>query len=124
MTTKSPNTYLYFAEEDLYRLGNFTSSRLDHLRSGKDIDTYDRNTIIYVRANGKGISLLTEARANTFTGAWLWKLPAGTMLPTGLLLNHDAPEHYSLCPATDMNLEAYRALLLNVAVNCIRTRKV
>ena len=123
MTFQSSNASLYMAEEDLYRLGNFTSSRLDHVRSGKDVTTYDRNGVIYVRANGKGISLLTEKRANTFTGSWLWKIPAGTRLPNGLVLNHDAPEHYALCPKTDMSVEAYRALLLEVAVLCVRTRK-
>jgi hypothetical protein len=41
-----------------------TSPRLDHVRAN-DVDLYELNGGAHVRANGKGISLLTEsAEAN------------------------------------------------------------
>ena len=119
-------TFLYLAEADLYRLGNSTSPRLDHVRESgrKDVDTYERNGIRMVKANGKGISLLTESRLATFTGGWLWKLPKGTAMPSGLILNHDQADHYSLCPKSDMTMDGYRALLSGLAIRCERIRKV
>jgi hypothetical protein len=39
MATASPQ-YLYLLDEDLYRLGNAASSRLDNVRD-RDLDTYD-----------------------------------------------------------------------------------
>jgi hypothetical protein len=68
------------AEEDLYRLGNSTSPRLDYVRD-TDVDMYSTNGILFVRANGKGISLLTEDGARGKRGGWLWKLPARSPLP-------------------------------------------
>jgi hypothetical protein len=35
------------------------SPRLDNVRTN-DVDVYERNGVMHVRANGKGISLLTE----------------------------------------------------------------
>lgn len=123
MTTQVPGVILYMAEEDLYRLGNSTSPRLDHVRHA-DVDTYSTNGILFIRANGKGISLLTEDGVRGKRGGWLWKLPAGLALPSGLLLNNDKPFHYSLCPASDMNVDEYRGLLARLAVRCERIRKV
>ena len=53
---------LYFAPEDLYRLGNATDPRLTHVRCPKDIDTIEINGILVVVANGKGVSLATKER--------------------------------------------------------------
>ena len=104
--------YLYLAEEDLYRLGNATTPKLDHVRteSSKDVDTYLQNGLLIVRANGRGISLLTEAGAASRRDAWLWIVPKNTPMPPGLALNHDTTDHYHLCPAFDMTLDEYRAL--------------
>ena len=52
-------------EEDLYRLGNSISPRLDHVREEIDVQTYERNGIRFVQATGEGISLLTESRIAT-----------------------------------------------------------
>ena len=46
---------LYFAPEDLYRLGNSSSPRLTNVRRPKDVDTTEINGITIVIANGKGI---------------------------------------------------------------------
>lgn len=61
MATAIP-PYLYLLDEDLYRLGNAASPKLHNARPGKDIETYDRNSIVMVRSNGQGISLITEER--------------------------------------------------------------
>jgi hypothetical protein len=77
-----------------------------------------------VIANGKGISLITEMRiSQAKPGSWLWKLPARLPLPHGLLFNNDRPGHYALCPASDMTVDEYRALLSRLAVSCERIRK-
>jgi hypothetical protein len=115
---------VYFVASDLFRLGNATSPRLDHVRT-KDVDIYQIEAgELMVRANRKGISLLTERRLSTFVGGWIWKLPKGTELPAGLILRQDRPDHYMLCPASDMNVNEYRELLANLAVFCERIRKV
>jgi hypothetical protein len=66
MATASPQ-YLYLLDEDLYRLGNAASSRLDNVRD-RDLDTYERDGIVIVRANRKGISLLNEVRLSNTRG--------------------------------------------------------
>ena len=104
MTANFPNIILYIAEDDLFRMGNATSPRLDHVRE-EDVDFFFRNGIKFVKANGKGISLLTEDRARKRRGGWLWKLAGQTALPSGLLFNHDSPTHYALCPASDMSVD-------------------
>ena len=76
-------SFLYVVEADLYRIGTSESPKLDKLRTS-DIDTYEQNGILMVRADGRGISLFTENELakRRFTG-WLWKLPHGTELPSG-----------------------------------------
>ncbi len=61
MTTRLPNDipYLYLAQDDLLRLGNASVPRLDHVRSD-DVNTYERNGVHLVMANGKGTSLSTK----------------------------------------------------------------
>ncbi len=129
MTTPTPQ-YLYLLDEELYRLGNATSPRLDNVRPF-DVDTYDRNGILMVRANRRGISLLDEARLNkTRSNGWVWKIPATTAMPPGLAVTPDPdPDprtrgHFLLCPVSDMPMDEYRALLAKLALICLRIRKV
>jgi len=70
------NDYLYLSQDDLYRFGNSGSPRLDEIRPN-DVDIYELNGIAHVRANGKGISLLTEQGAAHKPG-WLWRVPENT----------------------------------------------
>lgn len=79
MTIRVP-VFLYMAEEDLFRLGNSEGPRLDHVRE-RDVDIYVAGGILFVKANGKGISLLTEDGMRGKRGGWLWKLRAGLQLP-------------------------------------------
>jgi hypothetical protein len=121
MPTPPPNEWLYVSREELYRFGNAGAPRLDHVREN-DVDLYDLDGVMYVRANGRGISLLTEQGAAGKPG-WLWRLPKHTTAPLGLALNPDRPGHVSLCPVTDMSLDSFRALLLELAAHCERVRK-
>jgi hypothetical protein len=135
MTTQAPQLVSMQAE-DLYRLGNATSPKLHNPRAD-DVNTYERNGIAMVVANGKGISLITEARLRRIekvaTG-YVWKLPANLpMPPAGLALNPDMdsilkpgglPEHYFLCPISDMTLSEYVGLLSKLALKLERTRKL
>lgn len=126
MTTRIPENvpFLYLAEIDLFRIGNSESPRLDRVRA-VDIDTYDRNGIRMVRANGKGISVFTEADLSRarFEG-WVWKIPHGTQMPLGLGLINDHGGHFMICPISDMPLDEYKALLSKLALLCERVRKM
>ena len=115
-----------YLAEDLYRLGNATTPKLDHVRTegSKDVDTYLQSGLLMVRANGRGVSLLTEAGAASRGDVWLWIIPKSTSMPPGLALHNDARDHYHLCPAFDMTLDEYRALLAKLALSCKRIRKL
>jgi hypothetical protein len=133
MATPTPQ-FLYMLDEDLYRLGNATSPKIQNVRPD-DVKTYQRNGVVMVRADGVGISLGTEARIErmNWRNAWLWKLPANFPMPPGLALNADptsirhtgdTPDHYFLCPQSDMPLSEYVALLSKLALKLERVRKL
>lgn len=115
---------LYFAPEDLYRLGSSSSSRLTHVRRPKDIDTIEINGIAIVVANGKGISLSTKGRLDkTRLSGWVWKISRGAQMPTGLKLINDRPGHYSICPRSNMPLDEFIGLLSKLALKCQKVFK-
>ena len=89
-----------------------------------------------VRANGFGVSIITEARLKKIerraTG-FIWKLPANFPLPPRLAFNPDMksvdqpgglPEHYYLCPVSDMTLSEYIGLPSKLALRLERIRKL
>ncbi len=45
--------YLYLAQDDLFRLGNAGSAKLDHVRDA-DVDTFEQNGVPMLVANGRG----------------------------------------------------------------------
>src|SRR5690606_39241401 len=103
---------LFFAPEDLYRLGNSAGPRLTNVRRPKDVDTTEINGITVVIANGKGISLSTKERLEkTPMSGWVWKISKGTQVPNGLKLFNDRPGHYSICPVSNMPLDEFIGLL-------------
>lgn len=115
---------LFFAPEDLYRIGNSSDPRLAHVRQPKDVDVTEMNGIAIVVANGKGVSLFTKDRLkHTSTSAWVWKLGRGTTLPPGLRLLNDRPSHYSLCPTQNMPLDEFKGLLSRLALKCERVQR-
>lgn len=115
---------LYFAPEDLYRLGNSSGPRLTNVRRPKDVDTTEINGITVVIANGKGISLSTKERLdNTAMSGWVWKISKGVTVPTGLKLLNDRPGHYSICPVSNMPLDEFIGLLSKLALKCQKVFK-
>lgn len=115
---------LYFAPEDLFRLGNSTGPRLTNVRRPKDIDTIELNGILMVVSNGKGISLSTKERIEkTPMSGWVWKITRGTSMPNGLKLINDREGHYSICPRVNMPLDEFKGLLSKLAVKCQKVFK-
>ena len=125
MTTRFPSDipYLYLAQDDLFRLGNASAPRLDHVRAD-DVDTFELKGVHMVVANGKGISLFDESGIARLRGGWLWKIPQGTSRPEGLGLYNDPGAHFALCPTRVMSVESYKGLLLDLASLCVRLRKI
>lgn len=115
---------LFLAPEDLFRLGNSTDPRLTHVRHPKDVDTIEINGVQVVIANGKGVSLATRQRLQSSPVAgWVWRIPKGTAVPTGLRLINDRPGHYSLCPVQNMPMDEFKGLLSKLAMRCERLQK-
>lgn len=111
---------LYIATEDLYRLGNASSSLISRVR-GREVDIQEINGIKTVIANGKGISLYNKAGLDKVQlSGWVWEVKTGTSFPAGLkLIKDDSPEgHYTLAPAYNMLYSEYISLLEKVAVYC------
>jgi hypothetical protein len=90
---------------------NASSPKLDRVRLGKDVQTYDRNGIVIVRATGERVSLITEDRLGTVTPLLCRFLALETpgqfsdtpgralnADPTSVRKPSDAPNHYFLCP--------------------------
>ena len=107
---------------DLFRSGNSTSARLDNVRinrSDSDVDTViDAANIIWVLANGKGVSSW-NAIDPTWTGR-PWQLPAGSPVPNELRLWEDEPGHFVWEPAMNMPLPNYASFLAIVSALFIK----
>jgi hypothetical protein len=106
---------------DLYRFGNATSPRLDHIRPLKDAILDEKNGIKYIRADGNGISVFSTfdpKKKNT------WKIPKGTTLPDGVILVEDKrfghENHYMLAPAKTMRLLAFFDFLEQIKEKAIK----
>lgn len=116
--------FLYIEEAnfillDLYRFGNASNSRLDHVRAFKDVAVKKVNGIELVIANGNGVSLSTtfdSTKKNT------WKLERNTPIPQGLRLVKDLRpgrgDHYMIAPDANMPFTKYLGLPQELAVYC------
>lgn len=122
------NEKLYLTQEDLYRFGNSTSSRLIKVRP-TEIDTIEINGTLTVVANNKGVSLFNkEGLDKTHLTGWVWEITKGTPLPKDLRLFKDnrsgaSPGHYMLVPSHNMTLIEYVSLLEKVAIKCKKIMK-
>lgn len=96
---------------DLYRDGNTTNARMDHVRS-KDAQTYfDSNGVEWVKANsGRGIS--TSDVPRPFGKQWF--LAAGHPVPPGLIVRNDRRNHWQWEPAQDMPMVTYKTALASL----------
>ena len=116
--------FLYIEEADfilldLYRFGNASQPRLDHVRAFKDLAVNKVNGIEIVVANGNGVSLSSTfdpKKRNT------WKLARNTPIPAGLRLVKDLrpgrSDHFMIAPASNMPFTKYLGLLQELAVHC------
>lgn len=122
--------FFYLIEFDLFRLGNSSSSRLDHVRVPKDLPTTFRGPIEFVNPGLAGISLMDEARLEERismarrTGSavgHVWKIPRGVAVPPGLVIRPDPRDksHLFVCPAEPMPIEKYKGLLLQLAASTV-----
>jgi hypothetical protein len=95
---------------DLYRRGSSSSPRLDHVRVGKDIDSFERDSMLWVRARSGGVSTFSRPG---FGQHW-WRLPQGYIYPEALYVVNDHGNHYNWEPNVDMSLANYIMLLAAV----------
>lgn len=115
------DTNLYICEEDLYRFGNNTSSRLAHVRP-KEITTVVVNGVEMIVANNNGVSVFNkEGLDQTHLTGWVWEIKRGTSLPFGLkLVQRGSKGHHMLVPIQNMPLSQFVGLLEQVAIRCKR----
>ncbi len=118
------NEKLYLTQEDLYRFGNATSSRINRIRVG-EINTTEQNGITMIVANDKGVSLFNEEgmRRSPLTG-WVWEIKSRTAIPQGLrLVQKGSKGHHMLVPVKTMPLSQYISLLEQMAIHCQKVFK-
>lgn len=107
----------YVFPEDLYRVGNSTHPRWNNVRPD-EIETYEVNGVIMIRANSLGISVYTEARVKkSGLSGWAWKVKKDVALPPLLKLWSDEDGHALICPTQNMPLSKYVSLLEELVVN-------
>ena len=95
---------------DLFRGGRASGPRLAHVRIGKDIGTYQRAGIAWVRARSGGVSTFSTRGP----GKNWWLLPAGFEYPDDLLVVNDHGNHFNWEPNVDLPLADFIALLAAV----------
>ena len=110
---------LYILADDLYRMGNSSSSRLANVRRS-DINTREIGETDFSVADNNGVSVFTKEGLDEcpLTG-WVWELKAGTILPAGLtIVKRGSKGHHMIVPAENMPLAKYISLLESVAMFC------
>ena len=107
---------LYIILEDLFRVGNTTGPKLDHVRE-RDITIIYREGKNMVLPQTGGISAFNKIHPR-MRGIW-WKCPAGTSYPEELTIVCDSERselrHYSIQPAYPMEFHEFRAVLRKFA---------
>lgn len=106
----------------LYRQGNATSPRMDHVRANKDIAIFEDSGVTWVLAN------LSDGRSpggiSTFTNPGIgknwWKLDVGCALPIELKLLNDHGNHWLWQPSQIMTIDSYQSALKMVGALFIK----
>ncbi|PCJ20967.1 MAG: hypothetical protein COB04_03635 [Gammaproteobacteria bacterium] len=113
----------YIVPEELFRIGNSTTSRLSNVRP-RDVDTIEINDILVIVANGKGISVFDREGINEapMTG-WVWRFPPNTIPPIGLKMVQDKPHHFCISPTQNMPIDKFKGLLEEMALKATRVFK-
>lgn len=101
---------------ELFRGGNASGFQFHEDRALKDCVTYQKDGVIYVRANLTGFSCfdhITDRMKKQ--GKNVWKLKKGALIPPELKLVKDQRRghegHFMLAPIKDMPLRKYIGLL-------------
>jgi hypothetical protein len=97
----------------LFRRGNATGPRLDHIRAGIDVAIFVRDGVEWVVGRSGGVS--TFSRSPPPGGGRVWTLDAGSDYPDILFLNNDHADHWAWEPTADMPISDYRAALYDLA---------
>jgi len=101
---------------DLYRRGSASSPRMDNVRGGKDIHSFERDSVLWVAARSGGVSTFST---QSFGKNW-WRLPRGYSYPDTLYVVNDHGNHYNWEPNVDMPFSEYVALLAEVNPHFVR----
>jgi hypothetical protein len=98
---------------DLYRRGNATSPRMDHVRPNKDIAIYENNGQIWVKetlVDGQTPGGISTFSVQGIGNNW-WKLDRGISIPSELELINDRGNHCLWKPLFPMSIETYQQAL-------------
>jgi hypothetical protein len=93
---------------DLYRAGNSTGPRMDHVRPNRDIVVVKQHGVDWVDVQQGGIS--TRERTYWPHRGW-WRIPQGTPFTNFLVVRNDHGDHWVWEPAQGMELAEYVRLL-------------
>ncbi|WP_308363946.1 MULTISPECIES: hypothetical protein [unclassified Microbulbifer] len=116
---------LYLTQEDLYRIGNASSSKLADVRQG-EVRIVEVGGIKTVVANDQGVSLYNKTGLDDAPlSGWVYEIKTGTALPPGLRLWKDPKiaGHYHVCAAHNMPYHKYVGLLEELALRCTKVFK-
>jgi hypothetical protein len=96
---------------DLYRAGNATGPKMDHVRPNRDIVVIQQNGVDWVNPLCGGIS--TRERMYWQFRCW-WRIDKGTSFSDLLAVRNDHGDHWNWEPAQGMSLADYVRLLVNL----------
>lgn len=113
-TTTGVGVQAATARPDLYRSGNATSPRIDHVRPS-DIPVDGAG---YVDGPGHGgVSTFADPRREK---PW-WRYPASKPQPAGIVIRNDHATHWAWEPNGRMKLDDYKARLRAAAPDFVKT---
>jgi Domain of unknown function (DUF4157) len=99
-----PETKGPVGKPDVYRSGNVSSPRIDHVRVPKDIKP-DNDDYVYPKTGG------VSSFSTVHTGKPWWKFPTARSAPEGIEIRNDHNDHYAWEPAYKMQLKSYKTKL-------------
>jgi hypothetical protein len=116
-------------QRPLFRSGNASSPNFSQNRALKDVTTYERSGILYVRANGNGFSTFDHLTTGMKRqGKNVWKIKKGIPIPSELKIVHDRTPtkkgHFMIAPDKDMPLMKYLGLLQELGADMTKCVKL
>jgi len=101
---------------DLFRSGNAQGPKLQNFRANRDAKPHHFFSIKgrqWVSAVGENPPFpgTSSWDIKFHTGTYLWRIPERSLIPPGLTLINDKPNHWKWCPAENMELDEFLLLL-------------